>query len=408
VQNLTLEFTFLKLLRSSIMPNEFGRLNINFKPVIPLVPHIPVDAAVPIDLGGIQQGTPLSGTSTKNDVAGVTGRHGSITAAVDVVPGQAPIQAGVYGSGRYGVQGESKNQGGVWGNNSGGGSGVVGTSDKPNGIGVLGRGAQLGGMFDGGVGVWGTSKTWMGVYGTSESTTGGAGVMGESTTGGGVLGVSHGSHGGVVGANDWSGDGSPGSGGNGGWFESAQGEGVRGWSKNPDHGGVVGVNTADGVGVYGEGRIAGFFNGDVEVTGDIRLANADCAEDFDVAGAVTVEPGTVMVLGHEGALLQSQQAYDKRVAGVISGAGDYKPGIILDKQQASGNRQPVALLGKVFCKVDAQFGPIEVGDLLTTSPTPGHAMKTSDPFKAFGAVIGKALRPLTDGQGLIPILIALQ
>ena len=140
------------------MPNEFGRLNINFKPVIPLVPHIPVDAAVPIDLVGIQQGTPLSGTSTKNDVAGVTGRHGSITAAVDVVPGQAPIQAGVYGSGRYGVQGESKNQGGVWGNNSGGGSGVVGTSDKPNGIGVLGRGAQLGGMFDGGVGVWGTRE----------------------------------------------------------------------------------------------------------------------------------------------------------------------------------------------------------------------------------------------------------
>ena len=65
-------------------------------------------------------------------------------------------------------------------------------------------------------------------------------------------------------------------------------------------------------------------------------------------------------------------------------------------------------MGKVFCKVDAQFGAIEVGDLLTTSPTPGHAMKTSDPFQAFGAVIGKALRPLIEGQGLIPILIALQ
>ena len=65
-------------------------------------------------------------------------------------------------------------------------------------------------------------------------------------------------------------------------------------------------------------------------------------------------------------------------------------------------------MGKVFCKVDAQFGAIEVGDLLTTSPTPGHAMKTNDPFKAFGAVIGKALRPLKEGQGLIPILIALQ
>jgi len=107
-------------------------------------------------------------------------------------------------------------------------------------------------------------------------------------------------------------------------------------------------------------------------------------------------------------LQPSQTAYDKRVAGVISGAGDYKPGIVLDKQSSQSGRKPVALLGKVFCKVDAQFGAIAVGDLLTTSPTPGHAMKTNDPFKAFGAVIGKALRPLKEGQALIPILIALQ
>jgi hypothetical protein len=58
--------------------------------------------------------------------------------------------------------------------------------------------------------------------------------------------------------------------------------------------------------------------------------------------------------------------------------------------------------------VDTRFGSIDVGDLLTTSPNPGHAMKASDPLKAFGAVIGKALRPLNEGQGLIPILIALQ
>jgi hypothetical protein len=63
---------------------------------------------------------------------------------------------------------------------------------------------------------------------------------------------------------------------------------------------------------------------------------------------------------------------------------------------------------QVYCKVDAQYAPIEVGDLLTTSPTPGHAMKAADPFKAFGAVIGKALQPLHTGQGLLPILIALQ
>jgi hypothetical protein len=150
------------------------------------------------------------------------------------------------------------------------------------------------------------------------------------------------------------------------------------------------------------------IDGDIEVKGDIRLTNADCAEDFDITGAELVEPGTVMVLGDEGGLHESRQAFDKRVAGVISGAGDYKPGIVLDKRQSAYTRQPVALLGKVFCKVDARFGAIEVGDLLTTSPTPGHAMRTSDPLKAFGAVIGKALKPLTQGQGLIPILIALQ
>jgi hypothetical protein len=155
-------------------------------------------------------------------------------------------------------------------------------------------------------------------------------------------------------------------------------------------------------------RVVVDTNGNVHVTGDIMLANADCAEDFDIAETEPVEPGTVMVVGEEGVLHESRQAYDKCVAGVVSGAGNYKPGIVLDKQQAPSSRKPIALLGKVYSKVDASYAPIEVGDLLTTSPPPGHAMKANDPLKAFGAVIGKALRPLAAGQGLIPILIALQ
>ena len=126
---------------------------------------------------------------------------------------------------------------------------------------------------------------------------------------------------------------------------------MRGWSKNPNHGGVVGVNTAGGVGVYGEGRVAGFFKGDVEVTGDIRLINADCAEDFDIADTDLIEPGTVMVLDDDESLHRSCCPYDKRVAGVISGAGGYKPGIVLDKDETKPNRKPIALLGKVYCKV---------------------------------------------------------
>ena len=115
-----------------------------------------------------------------------------------------------------------------------------------------------------------------------------------------------------------------------------------------------------------------------------------------------------MVLDDDGDLQPGQKAYDKKVAGVISGAGEFTPGIVLDKRHSHNNRKPIALLGKVYCRVDAQYSPVEVGDLLTTSATLGHAMKATDPSMAFGAVIGKALRPLKEGTGVIPILIALQ
>jgi len=142
--------------------------------------------------------------------------------------------------------------------------------------------------------------------------------------------------------------------------------------------------------------------------GDIVLANADCAEDFDISQSTEIEPGTVMVIEQEGKLKECDLQYDKRVAGVISGAGSYKPGLVLDKRKSIESRKSISLMGKVFCKVDAQSAPIDVGDLLTTSSTKGHAMKAADPVKAFGSVIGKALRPLKTGKSLIPILIALQ
>jgi hypothetical protein len=155
------------------------------------------------------------------------------------------------------------------------------------------------------------------------------------------------------------------------------------------------------------GRLAGRFEGNVEVTGDISLTHADCAEDFDVGACEDAQPGTVMVINNEGTLIPSSQAYDRRVAGVVSGAGSLKPGIVLGR--ASGRaRTPIALIGKVHCQVDATHSPIEVGDLLTTSVTPGHAMKATDPMRAFGSVIGKALQPLPRGQGVISVLVALQ
>ena len=143
-------------------------------------------------------------------------------------------------------------------------------------------------------------------------------------------------------------------------------------------------------------------------TGDIKLQGADCAEEFDVAEIEKIDPGTVLVIDGESKLQPCKESYDKKVAGVVSGANGSNPGIILDKNPAQTKRLPIALNGKVHCKADAQYSPIEVGDLLTTSPTDGHAMKAEEPLKAFGAVIGKALRPLSEGKGMIPILVALQ
>jgi hypothetical protein len=60
------------------------------------------------------------------------------------------------------------------------------------------------------------------------------------------------------------------------------------------------------------------------------------------------------------------------------------------------------------CKVDADIAPVHVGDLLTTSPTKGHAQKVLDPAKATGAIVGKALGSLEKGKGKIPVLVMLQ
>jgi len=247
-------------------------------------------------------------------------------------------------------------------------------------------------------GVVGRSQNGEGVHGENSSGTFAATIgvtLNPNGTGAGVFGESRGHGAGVFGL-------------------SANAEGVHGDTNSTTFAAVAGVAlnpNGTGAGIFGESRgkgPAGFFKGDVLVTGDIKLINGDCAEDFDILEAEQIEPGTVMVIDKMGTLQQSWQAYDKKVAGVVSGAGGYKPGIVLDKQQSQKQRQSIALLGKVYCKVDAQYGAIEVGDLLTTSPTSGHAMKADNPQKAFGAVIGKALRPLEAGQGLIPILIALQ
>ncbi|MDC8002929.1 hypothetical protein POV27_02640 [Aureisphaera galaxeae] len=142
--------------------------------------------------------------------------------------------------------------------------------------------------------------------------------------------------------------------------------------------------------------------------GDIVLKNGDAAEHFDVAENVLANPGTIMVLNSDGKLIPSDEAYNTKVVGVVAGAGDYKPAILLDADENSTNRVPISILGKVTCKADATNEPIQVGDMLTTSILPGHAMKATDFKKSFGAIVGKALTSLTKGTGYVNMLVSLQ
>lgn len=151
-------------------------------------------------------------------------------------------------------------------------------------------------------------------------------------------------------------------------------------------------------------------NGSIRVADDVILTRADCAEEFDVDPVSYLEPGTVMVIGTGQRLQHCSQIYDRRVAGIISGMGDQRPGIILGRCPSSMGRLRIALalIGTVLCKVDATRGEIESGDLLTTSSTPGHAMRATDQTRSFGAVVGKALEGLAGGTGIIPVLVTLQ
>jgi hypothetical protein len=144
----------------------------------------------------------------------------------------------------------------------------------------------------------------------------------------------------------------------------------------------------------------------LEITG-----GSDIAEPFDIAGSETMQPGMVVSIDpeHPAMLRISQKAYDRCVAGVISGAGGVNPGMIMgQKGSKADGATPIALTGRVYCWIDAAYGPIQPGDLLTTSDTPGYAMKVTDHARAHGAVIGKAMGSLEEGRGLVLVLVALQ
>ena len=171
--------------------------------------------------------------------------------------------------------------------------------------------------------------------------------------------------------------------------------------------------TAGLFGIYdrtvGKARLTIDANGTVSVPVLSITGGADIAEPFPMKEAA-VEKGSVVVIDseHPGRLKRSSSAYDRRVAGVVSGANGVKPGIALQQEGIMEGDENVALSGRVYVAADASKESIGPGDLLTTSDIPGHAMKATDHARAQGAILGKAMSSLENGKGLVLVLVSLQ
>jgi len=229
----------------------------------------------------------------------------------------------------------------------------------------------------------------------------------------------------------------------GGWFSASgglgrgvygqaggeNGHGVHGTAFGSSGVGVYGYSTADtgyggyflgpnATGIYAKGSPTGYaaeFQGNVIIrdwsTGSpiIELGEGlDYAEGFEVSTAQAIEPGSVLVIDPDnaGKLTLATEPYDCKVAGIVAGAGGLGSGVRLGSDEFDYD---VALAGRVYCNVDATEEAVEPGDLLTTSASPGYAMKVTDYERAQGAILGKAMESLEKGEkGQILVLVTLQ
>jgi hypothetical protein len=129
-------------------------------------------------------------------------------------------------------------------------------------------------------------------------------------------------------------------------------------------------------------------------TSRMQATYADLAEYYE--SDQEYEPGTVLVFGGDKEVTTTDQMNDTRSAGVVS----TDPAYIMNNDQ-KGVRVCLALAGRVPCKV---VGRVKKGDMLTTSATPGHAVRVTTP--TLGAIIGKALEDKDYGEsGVIQVAV---
>lgn len=362
--------------------------------------------------GRSQKNIGVFGQTFGDNAAGVVGRNESAST------GQGQAVFGYASGNAVGVLGVSEGNDGVSGRSNGEGrSGVFGYTEKSTSHGGTFQNTASGpgvtGISAGGTAVEGFSTTGWAMFGRSQNNLGvfgqtlgadAAGVLGrnEANTGRGqaVFGYASGNAVGVLGVSE-------GNDGVSGRSNASGKSGVLGYTERSDGWGGYFVNTANGEALHAEGRA--WVSGEMSVAVLTIRGGADLAEPFASSDG-PLAPGSVVVIDPErpGKLRLATEPYDTKVAGVVSGAGGVQPGIALRQDGALDGGQNVALTGRVYVLADAAFGAIQPGDLLTTSATPGHAMKAADPRRATGAVLGKAMTPLAEGRGLVLVLVSLQ
>ena len=149
------------------------------------------------------------------------------------------------------------------------------------------------------------------------------------------------------------------------------------------------------------------------ITDEIEIrGGSDLSEMFDVTDdEAAIVPGLLVSLDprNPGKLRICNEAYDKKLAGIISGANGIKPGILMGQENTIAHGDElVTLSGRVYVKANTSNGAIKVGDAITSSDISGEAMRVTKKKKARGAIVGKALTGLDQESGYILVLVNLQ
>ena len=170
------------------------------------------------------------------------------------------------------------------------------------------------------------------------------------------------------------------------------------WNNDPGGGLLV---------IDGEGNRAVELSG-AKSSARIRINGKkihDYAEILELADREGIGFGSVVAWDpNAGGLVPASVANCRLTIGVISGAGGFRPGMVIGSREDGTRDFPVSMSGLVHVRVNGEGGAVRPGDLLVPSSVPGVGMRAEHPTR--GTVFGKALAPWSgDREGLVLMLV---